>query len=58
MSVLKSYSLLTDEVTTIGPGTEDLDQLLQLGEFMAAGREQGVIVFIEGPALQKWADDD
>lgn len=55
MSQMKVYSLLTDEITNLGPPTENLDALLFLGEVMATGRDD-LIVFATGPALQKWKD--
>jgi hypothetical protein len=57
MSQLKAYSQLLDETVDLGLPTEDLDQLLQLGDFMASGRDESLIVFVEGPAavkLQRW----
>lgn len=55
MSQLKAYSQLLDEVIDLGSPTENLDDLLQLGDFMATGRP-GIIVYVEGPALRKWTD--
>ena len=56
MSQLKEYSLLTKEVTNLGPPTENLDQILGLAEMEATNREDSVIVFVQGPVLQKWVD--
>ena len=53
LSQLKIYSQLLDEDVEVGPPSEDLDALLELGDFMAASRP-GLIVHVEGPALQKW----
>lgn len=56
MSQLKAFSLLLNEEVPIGEPTENLDELLNLGEFMATGRDS-LIVFVDGPAatkLQKW----
>lgn len=56
MSRVSEFSVLTGEVKQLGEVTEDLTQLLGLGEMMATGRDD-VIVFVEGPALQKWEDE-
>lgn len=37
----------------LGPTTEDLDAILQLGDTMATSRP-GLIVYVEGPALKEW----
>lgn len=56
MSQLKGYSQLTEEVIDIGPPTEDLDTLLGLADMVATSRP-GLIVYAEGPVLQKWKDE-
>lgn len=56
MSQLKAYSLLTGDDLEIGPTTEDLDAILELGDTIATSRP-GIIVHVEGPALQKWEGD-
>lgn len=53
MSQLKAYSEITGDVLDLGPATEDLDALLGLGDMMATNRDS-LIVFVDGPALQKW----
>ena len=54
MSQLKGYSLLTEDTLILGPKTEDLDMILGLGDMMATNREDTLIVYVEGPVLQKW----
>ena len=53
MSQLRAFSELTEEVIDIGPPTEDLDAILGLADTMATNRP-GLIVYVEGPVLQKW----
>lgn len=53
MSYLKAYSQLTGDVLELGPDTTDLDDILGLGETMATNRDS-LIVFVDGPPLQKW----
>lgn len=52
MSQLKAFSQITGDEIAIGPATEDLDAILGLGEMAAAHHD--LIVYVEGPALQKW----
>jgi hypothetical protein len=54
VSQVKAFSELTGDVLDLGPVTEDLDKLLGLGEMMATNRDDSLIVYVEGPALQKW----
>jgi hypothetical protein len=49
------FSLLTEETVDLGLPTEDLDTLLELGDTVATSRPD-VIVYVEGPALQKWSE--
>lgn len=55
MSQVRAYSELLEEVVDIGLPTENLDALLELGNMMAANRP-GLIVYVDGPALQRWED--
>lgn len=55
MSRLKGYSTLTGDVIEIGPPTEDLDEILGLADMVATSRP-GLIVYAEGPVLQKWKE--
>lgn len=55
MSQLKAFSTLTEEVLDIGPPSENLDAILELGDMMASSRD-GLIVYVQGPVLQKWKD--
>lgn len=48
------YSILTQETVDLGIPTEDLEALLGLAETVATGHDD-VIVYIDGPALQKWS---
>jgi hypothetical protein len=50
---LKGYTVLGEEPFDIGSPSEDLEALLNLGDMMATSRP-GLIVFVEGTALQKW----
>lgn len=43
---VQAYSTLADEVLDIGPPSNDPDQILELGAFVATGRED-VIVFVD-----------
>lgn len=52
----KIYSQLLDEVVDVGHPSEDFDEVLGLGEFMAAGRDS-LIVFVDGPRLPEWKDE-
>lgn len=56
MSRLRAYSQITDDVIDIGPPSEDLDALLGLADMMAPHTD--LIVYVEGPVLQKWEDAD
>ena len=47
------FSDLTGETKELGPATEDLDAILGLGEQTATFAPE-VIVYVEGPVLQKW----
>lgn len=52
---LKGFSLLTEDVVDLGIPGDDADQLLNLGETLATGRDD-FIVFVEGRIpLQKWS---
>lgn len=53
MSQVKAFSLLTEEEIDLGIKTESLDDLLELGEMAATGHDN-LIVYVSGPALQKW----
>jgi hypothetical protein len=53
VSQLKAFSLLTEDLLDLGPKTEDLDAILGLAETMAPHPD--LIVFVDGPALQKWS---
>lgn len=55
MSQLKLFSTQTEEILEIGPPSEDLDAILGLADMMATNRPD-VIVYVDGPALQKWED--
>lgn len=52
---VKAYSELTDEVRNIGPPSQDADEILELGAFVATGRDN-VIVFVDPPTftLPQW----
>jgi hypothetical protein len=52
---LMGYSLLTEDVMDLGPVPDDLDELLQLGEFAATGHDN-LIVFTQGPEIPTWKD--
>lgn len=56
MSQVKAYSTLTGDVIDIGPPTEDVDAILGLADTMATNRD-GLIVYLEGPVLQKWGQE-
>lgn len=56
LSQLKGFSDLLDKPFPIGLPSENLDELLGLGETMATSRP-GLIVWLEGPALQRWQHD-
>lgn len=49
------YSTLTDEVVDLGLPSENVDEILGLAETVATGHDD-VIVYVEGPVLQKWED--
>lgn len=49
------FSTLTEETIDLGIPSNDLDALLELAETVATGHDD-VIVYIQGPALQKWSD--
>lgn len=53
MSRAKAFSLLTEETVDLGVPTENLETLLGLAETVATGHDD-IVVYIEGPALQKW----
>lgn len=50
------FSLLTETTTDLGVPSENLDLLLGLAETVATGHDD-VVVYIQGPALQKWKDE-
>lgn len=54
---MKTYSLLTEEIEKIGPPSENLDSILGLADLVATGHDN-VIVYVEGPVLQKWVSDE
>lgn len=49
------FSTLTGDTVDLGIPTENLDTLLELAETVATGHDDA-IVYIQGPALQKWSD--
>lgn len=51
MKQLKAYSQLTEDVLDIGSPSDNVDELLQLGDTVATSRP-GIIVF-----LQPWKDE-
>ena len=53
MSQAKAFSLLTEDVVDLGLEGEDLDKILGIAE-MVATLSDDVIVFVDGPVLQKW----
>ena len=53
MSQLLGLSSYMEDPLPIGPPSEDLDALLGLADLMATNRPD-LIVYVEGPALQKW----
>lgn len=55
MSRLQAYSQITGDVIDLGPENESPAAQLQLGEMMATGRENSLIVFVN--ELQKWEDE-
>ena len=54
MPQLKKFSDFMDEPMDVGPPTEDMDKILELGTIMAEHGE-GLFVYVENPPLQKWA---
>lgn len=48
------FSLLTEDVVDLGIPSENLDEILGIAETAATGHDD-VIVYVEGPALQKWS---
>lgn len=55
MSQAKLFSTLTEETVDLGLPSEDLDAILGLADTIATNRPD-VIVYVEGPVLQKWSD--
>jgi hypothetical protein len=53
VSQAKAFSLLTEDVVDLGLEGEDLDKILGIAE-MVATLSDDVIVFVDGPVLQKW----
>ena len=49
------FSTLTGETVDLGIPSENLDEILGLAETVATGHDD-VIVYVQGPALQKWED--
>lgn len=56
-SQLKGFSDFLDEPFDIGLPTQDFDTILELGSTLAESRP-GLIVYVEGPVLQKWSTAD
>jgi hypothetical protein len=52
---LKKFSDFMDEPMDVGPPTEDMNKILELGTIVAEAGES-VIVYVENPPLQKWSD--
>jgi len=50
---VKAFSDLMEEPIDIGPPSEDFNEILELGTFMAESRP-GLIVYVDNPPLQKW----
>lgn len=55
MPQLKKFSDFMDEPLDVGPPTENLDEILELGTQLAE-RGDGLIVYVENPPLQKWPE--